>query len=198
MDFETIKLKSGLFDRERQLIITSDHIEYENSDLIANGNVRLDKSDITDFIHSTDYIVWYKFTVGIKYSISLKSKNGEILKITFKSYFNTKREYREIYHVLVDKLHQYFFNDIVDGYLKKFYKAEEVKLGKLQLDKNGIKVMGTGLDFTWGNLSFKEYSNYFALARSNAPEFHIWIGYDEWFAEILYRLIKTIKRDFNS
>jgi len=191
---KSYRLLSFLLGIERKLTVSSEYVEL----VVRKGEkrTRLTKSEITDFTYSIDYISVKRITIGKRYRLSIRGGNDDtVLKVEFISYFNTRREYSDFYSEIVAALKKYYFKDIVAGHLATFHANGELKLGKLHLSKEGINVMGTGLDFVWPNLKIKEYPHYFVISKPNAPEFHLWLVYDEWFSSILYVLITSIKKE---
>jgi hypothetical protein len=195
MDHLSYALQSGLFDRERKLIITSDFVEFENKDQIGNEFTRFLRTDVVDVKFGTDPIYWYKFNVGIKYSVAFRRKDDQILLITFRSYFNAKREYWDWYCEIVRKVQEVYLQQIVEGQLTHFKSHGQLTLGRIKLDKKRVSVNDTGLYFDWQDLDVKEYQRYFVISRRSAPEFHIWIDDNQWFTEQLYRLIHVLKTE---
>lgn len=90
------KLKSGLLDRLRILRLTSDCVEFENKDLKGKEFTRIDKADILDFKHGMNWLVWYEFTVGRHYNLTIKAKDKKELRINFKSYFGINNDYEKV------------------------------------------------------------------------------------------------------
>ena len=95
-------ITSGFLDRQRKLILTEDYLEWENGNLKGQEFTRLDKSDIVDFKHGTEGIVWYKFTVGRQFSITIKDNNNKEVKILFQSYFGLGKDAHQIYAEIID------------------------------------------------------------------------------------------------
>lgn len=84
------------------MIFTEDYLEWENGDLKGREFTRLNRSDIVDFKHGMDWIVWYKFTVGRQFSVTFKDKRNKELKIKFNSYFDLQKENNQKYSDIVD------------------------------------------------------------------------------------------------
>lgn len=187
------ELKAGLFDRTRALTIEPNVIRYDEFDLKSRGYNEMFKSEIVDFKCIAEPIRWDLITVGRKYTITIKNTDGKLMTIRFKNFFWLKNHYNKIFTEIITLLWAYYFKDVVDRYLIRFYDHQEAfHIGKLQIHQQGIDVTGTGLNFTWDELEFKAYTRFFVLSKRDKPEFHIWIDYNEWHTEILYSLIKTI------
>ena len=80
-------ITSGFLDRQRKLILTEDYLEWENGDLKGKEFTRLSKSEIVDFKHGINWIVWFEFTIGRRYSITFKDKRNKEIKIQFRFAF---------------------------------------------------------------------------------------------------------------
>lgn len=187
------ELKAGPFDRTRTLTIEPGAIRYDEFDLKSRGYNEMSKSEITDFKYIAEPIRWDFITVGRKYTITIKSTDGKLMTIRFKNLFWLKNHYDKIFNEIITLLWEYYFKNVVDQYLIRFYDHQDAfQIGKLKIHQRGIDVAGTGLSFTWEELEFKAYTRFFVLSKRHKPEFHIWIDYNEWHTEILYSLIKTI------
>jgi hypothetical protein len=187
------ELKAGLLDRTRTLTIEPSVIRYDEFDLKSRGYNEMLKSEIADFKYIEEAIRWDFIAIGRKYTITIKNTAGKLMTIRFKNFFWLKNHYDKFFTEIIGLLWEYYFKDVVDHYLIRFYDdQDEFHIGKLKIHQQGIDVTGTGLSFTWEELEFKAYRRFFVLSKRDKPEFHIWIDYNEWHTEILYSLIKTI------
>jgi hypothetical protein len=189
------ELKSGLLDRQRKLILTEEYVEFEEKDLKGQEFTRLDKTDIVDFKHGMDWIVWYKFTVGRQFSITFKDKENNELKILFKSYFGFNSHYHQMYAEIVDDIWKYYHQDIVNKYLDKFYNNDELRIRELKINQNGIELPGQSSILTWGRVNIKEYYRYFAICDKENPQIHSRVSHNEYETEILWSTVKTILKE---
>jgi hypothetical protein len=189
------ELKSGFLDRPRKLVLTSEYVEFENKDLLGSEFTRLPKSDILDFKHGIDWIVWYKFTVGRQFSITFKDRNKRELKILFRSYFGLNGHYYESYSEIVESIWEYYHQGIVDDYLEKFYNNVELTISGIKLNESGILLAGHKSFLTWDRLDTKDYRRYFAIYDKQNPEIHSRVSYNEYGTEILWSAIKRILRE---
>ncbi|HOX82361.1 MAG TPA: hypothetical protein PLJ60_21640 [Chryseolinea sp.] len=191
-------VKSEMLDRKRKVFIDQNYIEFENKDLKGGEFTRFYKSEITDLKYGVEWIVWYKFYVGRHFTITLRNRESKELRLGLKGYFRFGDEYEKIYSSLINDIWKYFYQDIFDAYLNRFHANEDLIIGRLKLSPKGIDVLETGLNFTWTNLSLKAYPTYFSLSRIDAPEFHIWINFNEWNSEAVYILIQRILKDYQT
>lgn len=131
------ELKSGPLDRQRKLVLAEDYVLFENKNLKGQEFTKFNKTDIVDFKHGMDWIVWYKFTVGRQFSITFKDKKNNELKILFKSYFGFNSHYNRMYAEIVDDIWKYYHQDIVNKYLDKFYNNDELRIRELKNQSEG-------------------------------------------------------------
>ena len=87
------RIKSGLFDSSRNLVLTKDYIEYENKNLKGDLSTRRPKADIVDFKRGHERIIWYEFSVGYVYSLTFLDKANKTLDISFRNYFGLQPSY---------------------------------------------------------------------------------------------------------
>jgi hypothetical protein len=186
------KVKSGLLDRQRSLMMTDDLVEWESGDLKRNQFTRLNKADIVDFKHGHDWIVWYRFTVGRQFSITIKDKRNRELKIRFTSYFGLHPEYIDLYAEMVDDIWRLYHSDIVDRHLDILKNSGELEIQGIKLSESGIQLRGQQSVISWDNLNIKEYYSYFAVFHQETPELHSRVSYNEYGTEILWSMLKNI------
>jgi hypothetical protein len=171
-------IKPSPFDRERKLILTEDYLEWENRDLKGNEFTRLDKSDIIDFKHGMEWIVWYRFTVGRKFSISIRAKNGKELKIQFYSYFNLKPENNQTYSKIVNDIWTFYHSDVVKEFVNTFFETGEAQITGFKFNREGLELReGKGL-IPWDMVATKEYYNYFAVYHRENNAMHSRVSYN--------------------
>lgn len=185
-------VKSGFIGRPRKLILSPDYIEWENKDVPANPVTRLDKADIVDFRHGMDWVVWYRFTVGRRFSITFLDKTNKELKIRFDSHFGLHMGNDQLYADMVDVIWDYYQSDIVNDYLKRYYSGEELALQGITLSLSGVRLKGHNSILRWENVGIKEYYSYFAIYDRENPLTHSRVSYDEYGTETLWGVMKNI------
>ena len=137
-------ITSGFLDRQRKLILTPDYLEWENGDLKGREFSRINKSDIVDFKHGMDWIVWYKFTAGRQFSITFKDQRNKELKILFKSFFGLHKENNQKYSDIVDDIWRLYHSKIVDNFLDIFYNHGEIEIQEIKFKNEGIELRDKG------------------------------------------------------
>jgi hypothetical protein len=187
-------LTSGLLDRKRRLILTPDFVEFENRDLNGSEFTRLDKSDIVDFRHSVEAIVWYKFVVGRHFSFNIKDRANRELRFSFDSYFGFRKESARHYASIVGDIWEYYQTDILNTYLKRYYEQEELKLCGIGISLMGIELVDRNAFLVWDQVRIKKYYQYFAIYDKNMPESHARISYNQYGARTLSAMLRTILR----
>lgn len=193
------RLISGFLDRQRRLILTADYLEWENGDLKGREFTRLGKSDIVDFKHGIDWIVWYKFTVGRQYSITFRDTNNKELKIRFDSYFGLrKKENYQKYSNIIDGIWKPYQSHIVDSYVDRFFNGEEVEIQGIKLNRQGIELRGRNGLVPWDKVATKEYHSYFAIYHRDDSKNHSRVSYNEYGTETLWSSIRAILHEKNT
>jgi hypothetical protein len=188
-------ITSGFLDRQRKLILTEDYLEWENGNLKGQEFTRLDKSDIVDFKHGTEGIVWYKFTVGRQFSITIKDNNNKEVKILFQSYFGLGKDAHQIYAEIIDDVWRLYHSSIVETFLQTFYDQGEIEIQGVTLKNEGIKLRDKMGLIPWDKVSTKDYYTYFAIYNTDNPDIHSRVSYNEYGTETLWSAIKSILKE---
>jgi hypothetical protein len=188
-------ITSGFLDRQRKLILTENYLEWENGNLKGQEFTKLNKSDIVDFKHGTDWIVWYKFTVGRQFSITFKGNNNKEIKIVFQSYFGLRKGYLQTYADIVDEVWRLYHSNIVDKFLDNFYDQGEVEIQGIKLKNIGIELRDKKGLIPWDKVSTTDYYRYFAIYNKDNPDMHSRVSYNEYGTETLWSAIKTILKE---
>lgn len=188
-------ITSGFLDWQRKLILTEDYLEWENGNLKGQEFTRLDKSDIVDFKHGTEGIVWYKFTVGRQFSITIKDNNNKEVKILFQSYFGLGKDAHQIYAEIIDDVWRLYHSSIVETFLQTFYDQGEIEIQGVTLKNEGIKLRDKMGLIPWDKVSTKDYYTYFAIYNTDNPDIHSRVSYNEYGTETLWSAIKSILKE---
>ncbi|MBL0742769.1 hypothetical protein [Chryseolinea lacunae] len=184
-------LTSTFGDRPRKLILSHEHIRYENKDLVADAFTTLKREDITGFKHRVDTIVWYRFPVGRRFIISLRGRNNTTITISFASYFGLQKQSFQWYTDIVETLWEYYIQPQVDHLAEIFHQQHTLTLGSLHLDANGLHIPPAPA-LRWDDLGLREYETYFALYKISNPQEHLRVGFDDWDAEVMLSLVRHI------
>jgi hypothetical protein len=184
-------ITSKIFDRQRKLVLAEDYLEWENGNLKGQEFVRISKSQIKDFKHGMHWIVWYKFTVGQKFSIAFKDKKNKEVKVVFKSYFGLHKENYQKYLNIVDDVWSLYYSNIVDKFLDSFYNEGKAEIQGIKLTQKGIELKDKGL-VIWDKVAIKDYDTYFSVYNRDDPKIHFRMSYNEYGTEMVWSAIKTI------
>lgn len=197
--------RSFLDGINRELIISDTFLKFQNKDLKKNSFTIFEKEEIAEYKYGIRWIS-FRITYGRDYQIFVRNKKGEILKINFKSYFGkNKKEYHQKYIDILNVLWNNFFDEIAQGFLKKFKNNESFKIGNVEFDEVGITIAISGIAKTkktkisWENVRTKNYYTYFAIYSSQNPS-EINRGYnyhDDWNTGVLYSVLRTILKSKN-
>lgn len=188
------KLKSSLFDRNRRLILTKDYLEYENKDLKSDLFSRLEKVDIIDFKHEFEKLIFYRFPIGNKFSISFLDKKNQVMKVKFKEYFWNSSNYAKIYSELINIIWEYYFFDIVNSYYDKYKNNGSLNFKDVRITQSGINLISINKSIAWAYVKYTQYYTYFVIYDAQNSNVYHRISFDEWNAEIIFSLIRTIQK----
>jgi hypothetical protein len=188
-------ITSGFLDRQRKLILTSDFVEWESGDLKGREFSRLNKSDIVDFKHGMDWIVWYKFTVGRQFSITFKDQRNTELKILFRSLFGLHKENSQKYSNIVDDIWRLYHSNIVDNFLDTFYDHGETEIQGIKLKNEGIELREQKEMIPWDKVATKDYYKFFSIYHQDNPAVYSTVGYNEYGTQTLWSAIRTILKE---
>ncbi len=176
-----------------KLIIKQDYIEYKD--------IRIEKTDIVEYRHGVRWLSGLKFTIGRDYQIFIKSKNGQIMKISFMTFYGiNKKELWEKYIDILNKTWNYYFSKITDEYLEKFYDGQTIIIADVKISLENVVFKSTvgfkekEVTVDWDNLGAKDYVTYFAL-YSKTDSANINRGFkfkDVWNAGVLQSFINYV------
>ena len=119
--FET-KIKSSILDRDRQLVISDEYVEFDDKDSVATKPTRFIASDIVAFRYGIQYIKGYYFRIGWTYCLDIKSKDHRIIKIRLKSLYGFNKITQK-YADIVNSLYTQIIDKISLNYLNQFYST---------------------------------------------------------------------------
>jgi hypothetical protein len=185
-------IQPGLLGKEQTLIITEGYIRFEGNDPAGNTAQTLYKEDIADFKHGMNWIIWYRFTVGQHFVITLKDKDDREWRISFRNYFGTRKHLFNAYAAMVDDIWKYYYQDIVNTYIQKLNDNVALQLKGLKLTRKGIELGKEKPFLPWSNASIREYDSYFAIYDNDKPDLHTRISYNEYETESLWGIIMAM------
>ena len=186
-DFE---LQSSLFAKPQKLIITPEVIQY-------NG-ITIHHNTFNDVKYSAESIVWYKFYVGVKYSIDIKFEETKVLPIVFSSYHWKNKQYGRFYTEISRYIGKYFLGNIIDAAVHLFHETGILEVTGLNISHDKIEFEFPQHTIAWQNVGLKEYPTYFAIYDKSNPKIHKRATFDEWNAEILFHTLKSLIEHFQT
>ncbi len=188
------EIKRWPFDKGlSKLILSRDFID-------CNG-ICIEKNDIAECRYGIRWLEGLKFTIGREYQIFIKSKNSQIVKISFKTFYGiNKKELWEKYATILNKIWSYYFSEITDEYLDKFNTGQAVTIAGVKISSDNVVIKSTAgfnekdVAIDWADLGAKDYVTYFAL-YSLADSANVNCGFkykDVWNTWVLQSFISTV------
>ena len=187
-------VKSSILDRERQLIIDKEFIEFDNKDSISDPPTMLLKRDLTGLRHGIKWISGYQFVIGRIYCIDLLTADKEIVKIRLKSLYGVrKKQLAEKYARIVNALYDNFFDDISRNYLDQFSENRDFRLADILFSQLGIVLDPKSEMIAWEDVGTKSYSTYYAMFSKSNPTRYKAVEYlNDWNTGVLYSVSRHI------
>ena len=196
-------IKRSLIDNcSRKLIISQQRLSYEDKDIANDTFTHFDKDSILEYRYGVKWKRLY-LIFGREYQIFIRNKQGEEIKIHFKSYFGSnKKKYREQYIAILNGLQLFYFDEITNQLLDRFHNGEEIQIGNVAINKEKVIIKQKGLispkviEIAWKDLKTKNYTTNFSIYSAlNPPESNIAYRYfEDWNTALLYSVIRTIQK----
>jgi len=195
-------IKDSFFDRHpKELLFTPQSIIFSNQKLSVPTTTDLSKEEPLEFRFGIKWIRGFEFIVGRKYQLLIKNSDGEIIKISFSSYYgiNKVHLYNQ-YAEILNQLWESYFDGLVDHYLALFSQKIPFILANVTFDELGIRIKSANFikeeekSLLWPDVGTKNYRTYFAIFSKQNPS-NINKGYsylDDWNTGVLYSVIETI------
>jgi hypothetical protein len=192
-----INVKSSFLDRERQLTITDEYIEFDDKDSIAAKPTRFAVADIVAFRYGIKWIKGYQFIIGRIYCVDIKSTSNQVIRIRLKSLYGINRKkLTEKYVVIVNALYNNIFENIAKKYLNQFANSIEFEILGVNFKSSGAYFNDKRKLIEWKDMGTKNYSTYYALFSKSDPTFHKTFEYlIDWNTGILYSVSRQILKD---
>jgi hypothetical protein len=192
-----IKIKSSFLDRDRQLIIDKDYIEFDNKDLISEPPTKFLKQDIVSFRHGVKWINGYQFVIGRIYCVDVLSSSGEAMKMRLKSLYGiNKKKVTTKYSQIVNALYDNIFDHITKEYLKQFSESKEFEILGVRFTNDGLNINDKQGVIPWEDLGTKSYSTYYALFSKAKPNrYKAFEFLNDWNTGILYSVSMQILKE---
>lgn len=187
-------VKSSFLDRDRELIITDEYIEFDDNDLASAKPTRFYISDIAAFRHGIKWIKGYQFIVGRIYCVDIKSKDERVIKIRLKSLYGINRKkLTQKYVDIVNALHDNIFDNFSRTYLDQFAKSIKFEILGVTFTASGLLFNNDKKLIEWGDVGTKSYSTYYAIfSKSNPAVYKTFEFLTDWNTGILYSVSRQI------
>jgi len=195
-------IKRGLLDnRERQLIITPDYIQFDDRKLLTDPHTVFKKDEITDFRYGIRWIEGMYFTIGREYEIYIRNAQGKVIKISFKSLYGiNKNKFYKVYTDILDAIWKFYFDDLTKILLQKYILGEDIQIGKIQLTQRNVIIKSSGIfleqdkEIPWDKIRTKEYVSYFAVySKDDATNINAGYYYhQDWNSLVLKYVLQSI------
>jgi len=192
-------LQSSLFDRKRQITITSEFIEFDNADLISGSPTKFMKSEILDWRYGVKGISGYRFNIGRIYLIDIRDRSGNSIKIRLKSIYGVrKKQLAEKYVQIANAIQENFFQDITRDYLHSFHESGETKLLGVTFNQEGVVWDKNRIPIPWLDVGTKSYSTYYSIFSISNPNNYKAFNYiNDWNTSVLYGISRSILAEKN-
>ena len=172
-------IRSGFSNQPRKLVLADDYLEWENGTLKGQEFTRLERADIVDFRRGMDWIVWYEFTVGRRFSIAFKDIENNELRIQFSSYFGLHKENTQKFSDITDDIWRLYLSPIVSQHLDHFYDHGEIGIRGVKMNSEGVALPGQRESVPWDKVAIKDYYRYFAIYNKDRPDINHRVSWNE-------------------
>ncbi|WP_417369921.1 hypothetical protein [Flavobacterium beibuense] len=185
-------VRRGLSDRrERQLIINNELIKFEDN-RINKTFTTLPKEEIAEYRYG---IHWYRyrFVFGRKYNIEIKTTDGKILKIYFKSYLRYRlKDLHQQYCNILNALWDYHFEDMTEFYFSLLKQNIDFNVAGVRFSEKGLHIKNNTF-IEWEDIRTGSYQTYFIVysqknpAKTNRAYYYL----EDWNVSVLYSVLRT-------
>jgi hypothetical protein len=173
---QTIKLhlKTSLFHKEKQLLITPEYIEFDNTNF--------SKFDIAEIRYGVKAIKGSHFVIGRTYCIDIKSLAGQVTSIKLVSLYRIRRnllwkKYKKIVEALLDN----FINDLVATSTRDFNNGRDFMLLGNVFMQEGVLLHNSNDIIPWEDLGTKNYYQYYSLfSKANPNKYASFYYLTDW------------------
>ncbi|MBB6611686.1 hypothetical protein H7F15_11605 [Pontibacter sp. Tf4] len=170
-----------------------------NGELIRFNDKEIERRKVSGIRYWISAIEFYKFTVGRKYHIGLRTENVQI-DIIFKSYFGFGNAYfTDLCGRIVDEIWESIISQIMNPAVDLLIAGEEVQFGHCTLSKDGVLITKNNTItkkqslVSWADLNYQK--NYDRLTLNSKSDHKLWTNLyfrESWNIEILMALLDWI------
>ena len=190
-------IKSFFLAKPKLLVIEPGFVTFGTA-VLTNGQVqKLMKANIAAIRFGVRGIRGYSFNFGRLYSIDIKSKEDDIVKIRFRSFYGVRKQLLDtMYLKIIKALQDNFIHEISRGYIKKFAVKENFTILGITFTQEGLILDKKWALIPWLDVSTKNYSTYYAVFSMTEPDKYKAFKYaNDWDTTVLYGVSRAILRD---
>lgn len=196
MNEQTINttIKSSIFDRSRELVITQSYIAFEDRDLVTAPLTRLEMDEIESFRYGIKWIKGYAFVIGRCCTIDIRAKDSNTIKIRLKSIYGiNKTATTDKFIKIVEALYANFFDKIAIAYLEQWEQGQIIEIAGIIFKNEGIQLSAQQPVIEWADLGTKHYATYYALfSKSNPNQYKALEFLHDWNTGVVYSVSRQI------
>ena len=187
-----VAIKSNVLARNRKLIINSEKIEFDNSNLVKSSIVEFSRCEVASVRYGVKFISGYSFNIGRIYCIDIKDLNDRLIKIRLVSLYGIRRaslfrKFNQILRVYFETHHK----DIVRCYLEIFESGVQVNILGTAFHQSGVVI--NGKEVCWEDLGTKTYATYYALySKKDASIYKSFSYLNDWNTAVVFSFSKQI------
>jgi hypothetical protein len=170
-----------------------------DEELIRFDEKEIERSKISGIRYWISAIEFYKFPIGRKYHIGLKTENEQI-DIILKSYFGVGNAYfTDLCNRIIDEVWEPVIAQIMNPAVDLLIAGEEVRFGHCTLRKDGVLITKNNAItkkqslISWADLHYQK--NYDRLTLNSKSDHRLWTNLyfnESWNIEILMALLDWI------
>ncbi len=136
----------------------------------------------------------YSFNIGRIYCIDIKSTQGEIIKIRFRSFYRIRVAILDdMYRKIIQAVHNNFLHDVSNAYFNKFTQKEEFEILGIRFMQDGLVLDKKWEMMPWLDVSTKNYNTYYAVFSMTEPGKNKIFKYiTDWNTGVLYSVSRGI------
>lgn len=204
-------IKRGLWDsRPRNLIFNPEYLEFDEKIVGEDKPTRIYKNQIKEYRFGIVWLRGLKFYIGRQYNIYIKTYDSQVLRINFLTYYGINKEALTTKYIeIVNNVFCFYFTDLVQVVLEKFYGGESIVICDVTINKDFVMIKSNQLfrvvenKIKWENLKTRSYKTYYAIYSSiNTEDINKSYKFlDDYNVSILRCVLETIidgKKQVNS
>ncbi|MHA4807403.1 hypothetical protein ACX0G9_04835 [Flavitalea flava] len=190
----TFTLKTSLFDRHRQLIIDSEYLEFEDTNLVSSLPTKFVKEEIESIRYGIKGIRGYRFYIGKIFCIDIKSTSGQVIKLRLKSLYRVRRKQLSSKYVeIANSILRCYFDEKSNHYLALFSDNKTFEIIGIQFNPEGIIFDEKVGIVPWEFLGTRRYYRYYSIySEMNTNQYKIFYYIEQWNTAVLQHVVENI------